>query len=1257
MNRIFISRLLIVRRHLVLWMLVGAAAIAQAQFPTKLNISLTANVEPPQASSGFGDVWGDGNIACLGVWTAYSTFGVGIYSIANPAAPQLLKVYNYGSGVGNRFEQGVIRDNILYVGSWGGSSTGSGGSGLHVLSLTNPAAPVLLARITAATAGTVVNGFDNVHTLFLERNFLYEAAHNVGVLSVKVFDVSNPAAPVYLRDIVTTNTTKVHQMTVRQKGAQTLLFTSGWGGNDNGAPASPGQTDIWDVSNVGTQPAQWLGRVYSGYNSHSSWPTDDGNTLIVCRETAGGEVRLYDISNPGTITNGTPPLATITTAGMGIGSDIPHNPVVVSNFLFLSWYQNGLQIFDITDRTRPVRVGFYDTYPAASSSSFQGNWGVYPFLGFNRILLSDIQSGFYILDASAVLTPMNNYPPLILAPPASVTTTQGANVVFAPVVTGSALNYQWRLNGAPLGGATGSTLTLSNVQPVSAGNYSVIVSNASGAATSAVASLSVSVGEIVQTPFFDDFDSPSSSTNWDLFEGSGNGIPDYTVDWSFDYSTYFSAFNGTTIPSAPNTTNGTTHGLKLTVNNNDEITATAGVSLYPKNKFFSGAYKLKADMWINYPGPSGGGTGSTEHGMLGLNHAGNRVNWHSANPSDGVWFAVCGEGGTSAGDDYRAYVGDALSTPTSLSTSAGGFTAAGAGSRNNTDSYWQSIFPTPTYETGGVPGKKWVEVEVSQTTNNVLTWRMNGSLIAQRTNTSAFTSGNVMIGYMDVFSSIASPAADAFVLFDNVRVEIPTTLTAPTITEQPQNTEVYPLAAAGFSVAATGSAPLAYQWRFNGADIADATNNSYTRLNVQAEDVGYYSVVVSNPGGVVVSSNAALTLIDSPYLSAVQAAPGSHSALIAWTTTLPGDSQVEFDPASIALPLAVAAGQSSFGSSSYLDPTPTTNHVVLLTGLAADTRYSYQTLSRSGTNTYVSGVYQFTTAGPVIQDNPSATFTGDWTEGTLSTDKYSTNYYFATTVGGAATATATWRPNITTPGKYDVYAWYPQGGNRAPNAPYLVAYNGGSVNVPVNQQAGGGAWQLIASNIEFAKGTNGFVRLANNAGASVVIADAVRFVYVEAQDFPTSPTIPTWWRDFFFGGPVDPTLDHDADGYTTAQEYVMGTTPTSADSHLELSATGSNTTARVTFWPLQGDRSYQLLSRADLGPATWQTAATNVTASADGQGYFEFPTANPPQNFYRLKVLMNTNSTGGSGFAAPMKSLLALPEVEAFCGPYRVYLR
>lgn len=1227
-----------------------------AQTLTNLNLALVSNVKPSASPISYGDVWAEGDLACLGVWLGYSTYnyGVGIYSISNPAAPVLLSIYSPSPTTHNQFELGVVRNRIGYFGSW----SSSGGGGLHIVSLTNPASPQLLCRI-GATTGNVTNGFDRVHTVFLERNHLYEAAHVPGITTVKVFDVSNPSLPVYLRDIQTTNTTKVHQITARTKGGRVMLYTSGWGGNDNGVPSSPGQTDIWDVTDISSQPAQWLGRIYSGYNSHSSWPTEDGNTLISCREIPGGDVRFYDVSNPGTIPTNATPLVTLTPASMGLEADIPHNPVVVGNYLFLSWYQNGIQVFDITDRAKPVRVGFYDTFPGAQSSSYQGNWGVYPNLGFNKILLSDIQRGLFVMDGTALLASPNNYPPLLVTQPASLTVTQGATAVFAPTVTGSALNYQWRFSGANIPGATSSNLTLANVQAANAGPYTLVVSNATGVITSSVASLSVSMSQVTQTLFDDKFDSAASGNNWDLFQGSENGIPDYTLDWSFDYSTYFSAFNGSTIPSAPNSTNGTTRGVRLTVNNSDAIGATAGVSLYPKNQSFSNAYSLKFDLWINYPGgPEGSGsTGSTEHFLCGLNHAGTQVNWASASPSDGIFFAMDGEGGTTS--DYRAYVGNAGGTPALLAFADSGFSASGASSSGNSDAAWLNVFPSPTYESPGAPGKRWVEVELSQDANHIVTWRMNGRVIAQRGNTSAFTSGNVMIGFMDLFASIASPAADAFVLFDNVRVEAVGPMTPPAITMHPQSVSVYPGTEATFSVAATGSAPLSYQWRFNGANIPGATNNSYARSSVQPEDAGNYSVVVANAAGSVTSSNALMKLIDSPYVSKVQAAPGSHSALVSWSTTIAGDSQVQFEAASFALPsaAAVGSGQSSFGSSSYVDSTLTTNHVVLLTGLQPGTRYSYQTLARAGTNTYLSGVYQFTTAGEIIMDNPEATFTGSWTEATASTDKYSTNYRFATAVGGAATATATWRPNLTTAGKYDVFVWYPQGANRANNAPYLISFNGGTTNVLVNQQTDGGGWRLIASGLDFSKGTNGFVRLANNANPSVVLADAVRFVYVEAQDFPTGPTVPAWWRDFFFAGPTNPGDDADGDGYTTAQEYVMGTTPTNATAHLQLSVAGSNAIASVQFWPLHANRTYQLLSRPELGSPVWQNASTNPTPTPDGQGIFVLSTTNAAQNFYRLKALMNTNSEAGGSLAIPANRSVDKRIIEEFCGPFRLYVK
>ncbi|MCX8090788.1 MAG: family 10 glycosylhydrolase [Verrucomicrobiae bacterium] len=82
----------------------------------------------------------------------------------------------------------------------------------------------------------------------------------------------------------------------------------------------------------------------------------------------------------------------------------------------------------------------------------------------------------------------------------------------------------------------------------------------------------------------------------------------------------------------------------------------------------------------------------------------------------------------------------------------------------------------------------------------------------------------------------------------------------PVITAQPQSLIVAQGSNATFSVIASGTAPLAYQWWFNTAPIAGATGNSFTRTNAQLADQGNYFVVVTNVAGAVTSPPALLTV-------------------------------------------------------------------------------------------------------------------------------------------------------------------------------------------------------------------------------------------------------------------------------------------------------------------------------------------------------------------------------------------------------------
>jgi hypothetical protein len=280
-------------------------------------------------------------------------------------------------------------------------------------------------------------------------------------------------------------------------------------------------------------------------------------------------------------------------------------------------------------------------------------------------------------------------------------------------------------------------------------------------------------------------------------------------------------------------------------------------------------------MWINYPGGAAGSgaSGSTENALFGLNHSGDHVIWDNASaaPSDGVWFTVTGEGGSAA--DYRAYVGGTNSFPIWLPFESSGLAASGAMDANASSEPFQTYFPTPTYESPGAPGKHWVQVEVRQSAENVLSWFMNGNLIAQRINQTGFTNGNIMLGFADLYASLADPVNDSFMLYDNVRVELDTPALLPVITGNPTNQTLLVGQTARLSVDATGIGPINYQWRFNGTNLSGATNQALILPNVGMASTGHYDVLVANAVGSVTSIMAQLNVLPAntnpPILSVV----------------------------------------------------------------------------------------------------------------------------------------------------------------------------------------------------------------------------------------------------------------------------------------------------------------------------------------------------------------------------------------------------
>ena len=90
----------------------------------------------------------------------------------------------------------------------------------------------------------------------------------------------------------------------------------------------------------------------------------------------------------------------------------------------------------------------------------------------------------------------------------------------------------------------------------------------------------------------------------------------------------------------------------------------------------------------------------------------------------------------------------------------------------------------------------------------------------------------------------------------------------PSITTQPANTTVNMGEIATFTVRATGTPPLHYQWRKNGGNIPGATRSSYTTpATVAADNGGIFSIAVSEFTGSVNSNNATLTVRIPPTIT------------------------------------------------------------------------------------------------------------------------------------------------------------------------------------------------------------------------------------------------------------------------------------------------------------------------------------------------------------------------------------------------------
>jgi choice-of-anchor B domain-containing protein len=225
--------------------------------------------------------------------------------------------------------------------------------------------------------------FPRAHNIFIDTSSarMYVCG---GTVQYSVYSLANPTVPTllsncpvdvpfwssigYIHDTYVRNDTAY--VNAENRGLFIVDFT------DVSDPQMIGSLDVY--------PQQ-------GYN-HSGWLNPNAPYYAMADETHGKDVKIIDVSDMSDL------VLTDTISTNVSEFSIPHNLVFRGDHLFISYYFDGVYMFNCQDPAHPVLAGFYDTSNEPHQDGFyRGCWGVYPLLPSGNILASDMQTGLWVL--------------------------------------------------------------------------------------------------------------------------------------------------------------------------------------------------------------------------------------------------------------------------------------------------------------------------------------------------------------------------------------------------------------------------------------------------------------------------------------------------------------------------------------------------------------------------------------------------------------------------------------------------------------------------------------------------------------------------------------------------------------------------------------------------------------------------------------------------------------------------------------------
>ncbi|MCC6781852.1 MAG: choice-of-anchor B family protein [Planctomycetes bacterium] len=339
--------------------LVASLVLAAAALPQGSNVRMLAHVDRfpggTASTNHYAGVWGlVVNGRELAVVPART--GTIFYDCTTPTAPvEVAFIPGPGTGpTGYFWREANSCGNYVYLASEHGA--------MQVVDCSNPASPQL------------VGSFGNTaHTVSIDCNRRILWASGGAGRGVVLYDIG--ANPVNPPQIGVRSDPYIHDCTPNGRYAyMAQMFDGSFGIVDATNPAN-----LITVSRT-TTPSTF---------PHNVAVNEDETWAIVTEERRGDCFTVYDITNkaaPVQLTRWCSPN----------GATV-HNVFVVGNVAHLACYADGYWAIDMSNPSAPVPIGQYDTSSFAGNN-YYGDWGCYPFQPSGVVYLSDMQSGFWIVE-------------------------------------------------------------------------------------------------------------------------------------------------------------------------------------------------------------------------------------------------------------------------------------------------------------------------------------------------------------------------------------------------------------------------------------------------------------------------------------------------------------------------------------------------------------------------------------------------------------------------------------------------------------------------------------------------------------------------------------------------------------------------------------------------------------------------------------------------------------------------------------------